>query len=74
MIARRRICDPETGTRAPRRRLHGSQSRDAGRQVGVIHLEGNSLIQARLKAAVDGSDGTAPFAEGREARRPTWWC
>jgi hypothetical protein len=40
----------------------GPQSCDAGRPVGVvIHLEGNSLIQARLKAGVAEDDVNAPL-------------
>jgi hypothetical protein len=51
--------------------IAGPQSCNAGRPVGVvIHLEANSLIQARLKAGVAGDDANAPFAEGHEARRP----
>jgi hypothetical protein len=38
--------------------------------ASFIHLEGNSLIQARLKAAVDGGDTSAPFVEGHEACAP----
>jgi hypothetical protein len=38
--------------------------RDGVRLIGVVIIEAPSLIQARLKAAVSGVDGVAPFAKG----------
>ena len=39
----------------------------AGRLVGVVIMEAPSLIQARMKAAIEGIiDAGAPFAEGHE--------
>jgi hypothetical protein len=35
-----------------------------GRLVGVVITDAPSLIQARIKAAVSGIDGGAPFAKG----------
>jgi len=40
--------------------------RDADRLIGVVIIEGASVIQARLTAAVPGVDAGAPFTEGRE--------